>query len=201
MNIKQLYQKINEDFFLKNFIVKAQITYEELSIIVKKDNLLKVLMKLKKEKQYLFGVLIDICGVDFPDKKDRFTIVYQLLSLVNNQRIRVKVQVTDQDFVPSVRNIFSSAHWYEREIWDMYGVLFKGNDDLRRILTDYGFSGFPMRKDFPVTGNVEVRYDIEKQRVIYESVKLAQEFRNFDTKSPWEGHDYVLPGDEKANNK
>ncbi|MBY0580663.1 MAG: NADH-quinone oxidoreductase subunit C, partial [Rickettsiales bacterium] len=124
--------------------------------------------------------------------------VYQLLSIEHNLRIKVKVEVSDEDFIPTVKDVFSSAHWYEREVWDMYGIFFVGNDDLRRILTDYGFSGFPMRKDFPLTGNVEVRYDLEKQKVIYEPVKLAQEFRDFDFKSPWEGEDYILPGDEKA---
>ena len=201
MNVEKLYQKVNEDYLLKDSIVKMQITYKELLIIVKKKNLLDVLIKLKEGEEYLFAVLIDICGVDFPDKDNRFTIVYQLLSLVHNQRIRVQIQVSDEDFVPSIKNIFGSAHWYEREVWDMYGILFEGNDDLRRILTDYGFSGFPMRKDFPVTGNVEIRYDIEKQKIVYEPVKLAQEFRNFDVRSPWEGHDYVLPGDEKVDNE
>ena len=142
--------------------------------------------------------MIDICGVDYPKKEKRFTVVYQLLSIEHNLRIKVKVEVSSEDFVPTVKDIFSSAHWYEREIWDMYGIFFVGNDDLRRILTDYGFSGFPMRKDFPLTGHTEVRYDSEKQKVVYEPVKLAQEFRDFDFKSPWEGEDYILPGDEKA---
>ncbi len=201
MDIKILSQIIINDNVLNRLIIETQITYQELSILVKKDSLEQVMIKLKKEEAYSFGVLIDICGIDYPNKKSRFTVVYQLLSLKHNQRIKVKVETSDEDFIPSIKSIFSTAHWYEREVWDMYGIFFEGNDDLRRILTDYGFSGFPMRKDFPLTGNVEVRYDMEKQKIIYEPVKLAQEFRDFDFQSPWEGEEYILPGDEKTTKK
>ena len=198
MDIKNLLKKIKADSELKSLINKSEISFNELIITIEKDNLKKVLIRLKECKDYLFRILIDICGVDYPDKKKRFNIVYQLLSLEKNLRIRVKVESSEEDLIPSVVNIFTNAHWYEREVWDMYGIFFVGNNDLRRILTDYGFSGHPMKKDFPLTGNVEVTYDAEKQKVIYEPVKLAQEFRNFDFKAPWEGEDYILPGDEKA---
>ena len=148
-----------------------------------------------------FKQLIDICGVDYPARVKRFEVVYQLLSLRRNQRIRVKVRVSDMVAVPSITEIYSNAEWFEREAWDMYGVRFENNPDLRRILTDYGFEGHPQRKDFPLTGYKEVRYDPEKQRVVYEPVVLDQEFRNFDFVSPWEGTEYVLPGDEKATDE
>jgi len=138
---------------------------------------------------------MDICGVDWPERPERFDVVYNLLSLKHNQRIRVKVAVREDEPVPSVVGIFPSAGWYEREVWDLYGVPFAGNPDLRRILTDYGFDGHPLRKDFPLTGFVELRYDDEQKRVVYEPVKLTQDFRSFDFLSPWEG---MLAGDEKA---
>jgi NADH-quinone oxidoreductase subunit C len=143
-------------------------------------------------------MLVDICGADYPEREKRFEVVYNLLSLRHNQRIRVKVPCGENDIVPSVVGIYSAAGWYERETWDLYGVLFSDNPDLRRILTDYGFEGHPLRKDFPLTGFVEVRYDEEQKRVIYEPVKLTQAFRSFDFMSPWEGARYILPGDEKA---
>jgi NADH-quinone oxidoreductase subunit C len=198
MDAQQLSKKLQNDKRLEDLISDFHISFDELSITVSEGDLKQVLIILRDEHNYLFKMLIDICGVDDPKKDKRFTVVYQLLSIEHNLRIKVKVEVSDEDFVPTVKDVFSSAHWYEREVWDMYGIFFVGNDDLRRILTDYGFSGFPMRKDFPLTGNVEVRYDLEKQKVIYEPVKLAQEFRDFDFKSPWEGEDYILPGDEKA---
>lgn len=198
MNVQQLSKKLKSNKKLKNLILDSHISFDELSITVAEDDLKAALIILKDGESYLFRILIDICGVDYPKKEKRFTVVYQLLSIEHNLRIKVKVEVFSDNFVPTIKDIFSSAHWYEREIWDMYGIFFVGNDDLRRILTDYGFSGFPMRKDFPLTGNVEVRYDSEKQKVVYEPVKLAQEFRDFDFKSPWEGEDYILPGDEKA---
>ena len=198
MDIKNLLKKIKADSDLKLLINKSEISFNELTIIVEKKNLKRVLTRLKECKDYLFRILIDICGVDYPSRDKRFNVVYQLLSIEKNLRIRIKVEAFEEDLVPSAIDIFTCAHWYEREIWDMYGIFFVGNNDLRRILTDYGFSGHPMKKDFPLTGNVEVRYDAEKQKVIYEPVKLAQEFRNFDFKTPWEGEDYILPGDEKA---
>jgi NADH-quinone oxidoreductase subunit C len=198
MDAQQLSKKLQNDKRLEDLIRDFYISFEELSITVSESDLKQVLIILRDEQSYLFKILLDICGVDYPKKDKRFTVVYQLLSIEHNLRIKVKVEVSDEDFIPTVKDVFSSAHWYEREVWDMYGIFFVGNDDLRRILTDYGFSGFPMRKDFPLTGNVEVRYDLEKQKVIYEPVKLAQEFRDFDFKSPWEGEDYILPGDEKA---
>ena len=143
-------------------------------------------------------MLISICAVDYPENSNRFEVVYNLLSLTLNHRIKVKIKISDDEIVPSVTSLFASANWYEREVWDMFGIMFKGNNDLRRILTDYGFEGHPLRKDFPLTGHTEVRYDIEKRRVCYEKVHLAQEFRNFDLTSPWEGTLYdELPGDEK----
>jgi NADH-quinone oxidoreductase subunit C len=199
MSVQQLSKKLQSDNKLQNLIVDSHISFDELSITVVEDDLEGALIILRDGENYLFRMLIDICGVDYPKKEKRFTVVYQLLSIEHNLRIKVKVEVSSEDFVPTVKYIFSSAHWYEREIWDMYGIFFVGNDDLRRILTDYGFSGFPMRKDFPLTGHTEVRYDSEKQKVVYEPVKLAQEFRDFDFKSPWEGEDYILPGDEKAS--
>ena len=198
MSVQQLSKKLQSDKKLQNLILDSHISFDELSITVDEDDLKDTMIILRDGKDYLFRILIDICGVDYPKKEKRFTVVYQLLSIEHNLRIKVKVEVSCDDFVPTVKDIFSSAHWYEREVWDMYGIFFIGNDDLRRILTDYGFSGFPMRKDFPLTGHTEVRYDSEKQKVIYEPVKLAQEFRDFDFKSPWEGEDYILPGDEKA---
>jgi NADH-quinone oxidoreductase subunit C len=143
-------------------------------------------------------VLIDICGVDYPEREQRFEVVYHLLSPRENQRIRVKCETDEKTPVPSVVAVFPAANWFEREAYDMYGIMFSGHPDLRRILTDYGFQGFPLRKDFPLTGYVEVRYDDAQKRVVYEPVKLTQEFRSFDFMSPWEGTDYVLPGDEKA---
>jgi len=146
----------------------------------------------------LFEVLIDICGVDYPEREQRFDVVYHLLSPRLNQRIRLKCRTDETTAVPSVIEVFPGANWYEREAYDMYGILFSGHPDLRRILTDYGFQGYPLRKDFPLTGYVEVRYDDDQKRVVYEPVKLTQEFRSFDFESPWEGTHYVLPGDEKA---
>jgi NADH-quinone oxidoreductase subunit C len=146
----------------------------------------------------LFKELVDLCGVDYPERERRFEVVYHLLSLKNNQRIRVKVETDESTPVPSVVELFSTAGWFEREAWDMYGIYFADHPDLRRILTDYGFEGHPLRKDFPLTGHVELRYDDEQKRVVYEPVRLRQDFRTFDFLSPWEGGGGVLPGDEKA---
>lgn len=161
-------------------------------------NIISFLGLLRDNSSFRFKQLVDICGVDYPGREKRFEVVYQLLSFKNNLRLTVKLAVNEGEAVPSVVRVFPSANWYEREVWDMYGVHFSGHPDLRRILSDYGFSGHAQRKDFPLTGHVEVRYDPEKQRVVYEPVKLNQEFRNFDFMSPWEGARYVLPGDEKV---
>jgi NADH-quinone oxidoreductase subunit C len=177
----------------------TQIAYGELTVRVPREGIAKVLEFLRDDPKCLFEVLIDICGVDYPGREQRFDVVYHLLSPRLNQRIRVKCETDEESPVPSIVELFPAANWFEREAYDMYGILFAGHPDLRRLLTDYGFQGFPLRKDFPLTGYVEVRYDDEQKRVIYEPVKLTQEFRRFDFESPWEGVDYVLPGDEKAS--
>ena len=179
-------------------MVGSEIRHRELSIRVERDELAEVLRFLRDDPKCRFTVLCDICGVDYPDRPLRFEVVYNLLSMSLNQRIRLKVETNEDDPVPSATGIFSSAGWWEREAWDLFGIYFEGNPDLRRILTDYGFEGHPMRKDFPLTGYVEVRYDEEQKRVVYEPVRLQQEFRRFDFLSPWEGMDKILPGDEKA---
>jgi NADH-quinone oxidoreductase subunit C len=170
----------------------------ELALRARRESVPRVLTFLRDDATMLFKQLVDVCGVDWPGRPDRFQIVYNLLSLRHNRRIRVTTTTDAVTPVPSAVGVFSTAGWYEREIWDMYGVLFAGNPDLRRILTDYGFEGHPLRKDFPLTGHVEVRYDDEQKRVVYEPVKLAQAFRDFDFLSPWEGAAPRLPGDEKA---
>ena len=170
----------------------------ELTLHVAHGDIVRVLTALRDDAECLFQVLIDICGVDYPEREKRFEVVYHLLSPRKNQRIRVKCETDESTPVPSAVGVFAAANWFEREAYDMYGILFSDHPDLRRILTDYGFQGFPLRKDFPLTGYVEVRYDDAQKRVIYEPVKLTQEFRSFDFMSPWEGTDYVLPGDEKA---
>lgn len=169
---------------------------DELSLIVQRDALADVLQILRDEHDY--QQLMEIAGVDYPDRAERFEVCYHLLSLTLNHRIRIKVSTDEDNPVPSVTHLWPVAGWLEREVFDLYGVIFSGNPDLRRILTDYGFKGHPFRKDFPLTGYVEMRYSEEAKRVIYEPVELAQDFRSFDFTSPWEGADYVLPGDEKA---
>jgi len=177
---------------------ECAIDKDLIVVRVEAKHLPRVLAFLKENSRCLFKQLIDVFGVDYPEKEARFEVNYNLLSLKANARAVVKVCVDEAQPVPSVVGLFPAAGWFERETWDMYGVRFEGNPDLRRILTDYGFEGHPLRKDFPLTGYREVRYDIEKKRVVYEPVQLQQEFRNFDFLSPWEGSDYVLPGDEKA---
>lgn len=164
----------------------------------KRDDIVKVITTLRDDPKCQFTQLIDVCGADYPERPERFEIVYHLLSMNLNARVRVKVNATESTPVPSIVDIHPCANWLEREVWDMYGVYFTGHPDLRRILTDYGFDGHPLRKDFPLTGYVEMRYDEEQKRVIYEPVKLPQDFRSFDFLSPWEGIQKVLPGDEKA---
>lgn len=179
-------------------IAEAVIAYGELTLIVDPDKLVDVVSFLRRDAQCQFVSIIDVCGADYPQRAKRFDVVYHLLSPRQNQRIRVKVFTDEDTAVPSITDVFPGADWYEREAYDLYGILFSGHPDLRRILTDYGFEGHPLRKDFPLTGFVEVRFDDEAKRVVYEPVELKQEFRNFDFLSPWEGTDYVLPGDEKA---
>ncbi len=178
--------------------VTNEITFGELTLHAEAANILDVLTFLRDDAECKFVCFIDICGADYPTREMRFDVVYHLLSPHKNTRIRVKIQADEETQVPSAISVFPAANWYERETFDLYGILFSGHPDLRRILTDYGFSGHPLRKDFPVTGHVEVRYDDEAKRVVYEPVKLVQEMRQFDYLSPWEGTEYVLPGDEKA---
>ena len=172
---------------------------DELIVTARASAVVEVLTHLRDDTSCQFKVLVDLCGVDYPEREQRFEVVYNLLSLRHNQRIRVKIRVGEDALVPTATGVFRSAGWYERETWDLYGIPFADNPDLRRILTDYGFEGHPMRKDFPLTGQVEVRYDETQKRVVYDPVKLTQEFRNFDFLSPWEGMNHVLPGDEKAD--
>ncbi|MBB3591634.1 NADH-quinone oxidoreductase subunit C [Rhizobium sp. BK529] len=181
-----------------NLIAASQLKYGELTLTTTGDNLIPLLTFLRDDAKCAFVNLTDICGVDWPQREQRFDVVYHLLSPKKNLRIRVKVATDEDTPVPSACAVYPGADWFERETWDMYGVLFTGHPDLRRILTDYGFEGHPLRKDFPTTGFVEVRYDDAAKRVVYEPVELKQEFRNFDFLSPWEGTEYVLPGDEKA---
>ena len=168
----------------------------EIRLDVKRENIVDAMRTLRDELAY--QQLMEIAGVDYPDRAERFEVVYCLLSLTRNHRLRVHVATDEVKPVPSVTGLWPVAGWLEREVYDMYGVLFEGNPDLRRILTDYGFQGHPQRKDFPLTGFVELRYSEEEKRVVYQPVKLAQDFRNFDFMSPWEGAEYILPGDEKA---
>ena len=173
----------------------------ELVVGARLEAIDQVLKFLRDDINCQFKLLMDICGVDYPEREQRFEIVYNLLSLTHNLRIRIKVACGEDEPVPTATGVFSSAAWWEREVWDLYGVMFSGHPDLRRILTDYGFEGHPLRKDFPLTGYVEMRYDDEKKRVVYEPVKLTQEYRSFDFLSPWEGVQARLPGDEKAEDQ
>ena len=179
-------------------VIKTETAHGELMATVKRDSIRRVLTFLRDDPKCLFTMLVDICGVDYPDRAERFDVVYNLLSLKHNLRIRLKVATDEETPVPSAVSIYSAAGWFERETWDLYGVYFADHPDLRRILTDYGFEGHPLRKDFPLTGYVELRYDETQKRVVYEPVRLKQEFRSFDFLSPWEGMNDVLPGDEKA---
>lgn len=179
--------------------VEAQVAFGELTLVAPRERIAEVLLGLRD--RFGFQQLLDLCGVDYPDRRERFEVVYHLLSMTRNARVRVKVSTDEVQPVPTAVEVYPAAGWFEREAFDMYGMLFEGNPDMRRLLTDYGFEGHPLRKDFPMTGYVEVRYDEEQKRVVYEPVKLTQEFRQFDFLSPWEGAEYpapVLPGDEKA---
>ena len=172
---------------------------EPVSIKLLTSDLIPILKLLKNNKLYAFKILIDIFGVDYPSKSKRFEINYNLLSVKHNYRINLKIEVTEEEEVPSIVDLYNAAGWFEREVWDMYGVKFTGNPDLRRILTDYGFEGHPLRKDFPLTGYKEVRYDFEKKKVVYEDVSLTQEYRNFDFEGPWKGTQYKIKEElEKA---
>lgn len=179
-------------------LTKWAIGVDMLTLDVPAAAIVEVVTLLRDDPRCLFVNFTDVSGVDYPSRELRFDVVYHLLSPKHNMRVRVKVATDEATPVPSVTSVFPGADWFERETYDMYGVLFTGHPDLRRLLTDYGFDGHPLRKDFPMTGFVEVRYDDEVKRVVYEPVRLTQEFRNFDFMSPWEGTDYVLPGDEKA---
>ena len=183
---------------LSDAVLATEIRAGELCCRVEREALSRVLQFLRDDPRCGFTVLCDICGVDYPDRPLRFEVVYNLLSMRHNQRIRLKVSTDEEQPVPSAVDLFSCAGWWEREAWDLFGIYFADNPDLRRILTDYGFEGHPLRKDFPLTGYVEVRYDEDQKAVVYEPVRLQQEFRNFDFLSPWEGMDKILPGDEKA---
>jgi NADH-quinone oxidoreductase subunit C len=179
-------------------VTRYTVDFGELTVAARAADIVAVMRFLRDDANCRFLNLIDITAVDWPGREQRFDVVYHLLSPQHNTRVRVKAQTDEVTPVPSIIEVFAGADWYEREVYDLYGIVFAGHPDMRRILTDYGFEGHPLRKDFPLTGFVEVRYDDELKRVVYEPVRLAQEFRNFDFLSPWEGTDYVLPGDEKA---
>ena len=183
---------------LPGVVTDSKFAVGELTLTVGREDIVRTLTLLRDDAECAFTILIDICGVDYPTRALRFDVVYHLLSMRKNARLRLKVMTEENVPVPSVVSIYPAANWFEREAFDMYGILFSDHPDLRRLLTDYGFAGNPLRKDFPLTGYVEVRYDDEQKRVVYEPVKLVQEFRDFDFMSPWEGARYVLPGDEKA---
>lgn len=179
--------------------VEAQLAFGELTLIAPRAQIVQILTDLRD--RFGFQQLLDVCGADYPDRLERFEVVYHLLSMTRNARVRVKLVTDEAQPVPSAIPVYPSAGWFEREAFDMFGILFSDHPDLRRLLTDYGFEGYPLRKDFPMTGHVEVRWDEEQRRVVHEPVRLQQEFRQFDFLSPWEGADYpapVLPGDEKA---
>jgi NADH-quinone oxidoreductase subunit C len=179
-------------------IPAVEVAYGELMVNARREAIERVLQFLRDDAACSFKLLVDICGVDYPDREERFDVVYNLLSLNHNHRVRVKVATDEATPVPTATAVFSTANWFEREVWDLYGVFFEDHPDLRRIMTDYGFQGHPLRKDFPLTGYVEPRYDNAQKRVVYEPVKLVQEFRSFDFLSPWEGMTPTLPGDEKV---
>ncbi len=186
---------------LPEAVIDVEVVHGELMVRVQRNAIVRVLKFLRDDSACHFKCLMDVCGVDYPGRDERFEVVYNLLSLRHNQRIRIKLTTDEETPVPSVTGVFNSAGWWEREAWDLFGIYFSDHPDLRRILTDYGFEGHPMRKDFPLTGFVEMRYDETQKRVIYEPVQLTQEFRRFDFMSPWESAEYVLPGDEKAGNE
>ncbi|MCD9146429.1 NADH-quinone oxidoreductase subunit C [Pseudophaeobacter flagellatus] len=178
-------------------VLSWDVAYDELNVDVAPANIAGLVEFLKTDSNCRFSSLVDITAVDYPERGKRFEVVYHFLSMYRNQRIRLRVSIREDDMVPSIVAVHPSANWFEREVFDMFGILFSGHPDLRRILTDYGFRGYPLRKDFPTTGYTEVRYDEAEKRVVYEPVNLVQEYRQFDFMSPWEGAEYILPGDEK----
>ncbi|MBY8975321.1 NADH-quinone oxidoreductase subunit C [Rhodobacteraceae bacterium NNCM2] len=178
-------------------VASFHVSHGELTLVSTPTGLPVLVSFLRDNSSCQFTTMIDITAVDYPDREDRFEVVYHFLSMQQNQRIRVKVMAGEETVIPSITTIHPSANWFEREVFDMYGILFSGHPDLRRILTDYGFRGYPLRKDFPTTGYTEVRYDETQKRVVYEPVELVQDYRQFDFMSPWEGAEYILPGDEK----
>ena len=184
---------------LPGAVLGQSIAFGELTLAIAPAQIVHALTYLRDGPECRFTLLVDITGVDWPQREKRFDVVYHLLSLVGNRRIRLKLEIDENTSVPSAVGTFPAANWFERETFDMYGITFADHPDLRRLLTDYGFSGYPLRKDFPLTGYVELRYDEEQKRVVYQPVDLVQEFRDFDFMSPWEGARYVLPGDEKAS--
>jgi len=186
----ELLKEIQSFDFLNSVISDINVSEYELSFNIEHTNIVKTLRFLRDEPLLSFTQLIDLCGIDWPEKKERFQVAYNLLSMNNNSRIRVKSSTDNNNTLPSITKLFPSSDWYEREAFDLFGIKFEGHKDLRRILTDYGFEGYPLRKDFPLTGYVEVKYDEEKKRVVYEPVKLEQEYRDFDFESPWEGVEY-----------
>ncbi len=179
-------------------VLGFEVAHGELTVDVAAPNILGLVDFLKSDPSCKFSTLVDITAVDYPQRPKRFDVVYHFLSMYQNQRIRLRVAAREEDMIASITSVHPSANWFEREVFDMFGILFSGHPDLRRILTDYGFRGHPLRKDFPTTGYTEVRYDEAQKRVVYEPVKLVQEYRQFDFMSPWEGADYILPGDEKG---
>ncbi len=184
---------------LPDAVLRTEVLRGELVVWVKRDMAVVAATFLRDDAQCDCKMLIDICGVDYPEREERFEVVYHFLSHRQNHRVRMKIATDEDTPVPSITDVFSCADWFEREAFDLFGILFAGHPDLRRILTDYGFEGHPLRKDFPLTGHVEVRYDEEQKRVVYEPVRLTQDFRTFDFLSPWEGPERLLPGDEKAD--
>ena len=179
-------------------VIGWDVAYDELNVDVALNNIVAFVEFLKTDVNCRFSTLVDITAVDYPERAKRFDVVYHFLSMYQNQRIRLRVAVREDEVVPSIIDVHPSSNWFEREVFDMFGILFSGHPDLRRLLTDYGFRGHPLRKDFPTTGYTEVRYDETQKRVVYEPVKLVQEYRQFDFMSPWEGAEYILPGDEKS---
>lgn len=178
-------------------VIATEVAHGELTVTATLNGIVDFIGFLKNDRSTQFSTLVDITAVDYPTREKRFDVIYHLLSMYRNHRIRVRVEMREDDLVPSITSVHPSANWFEREVFDMYGLMFSGHPDLRRILTDYGFRGYPLRKDFPTTGYTEVRYDDKEKRVVYEPVSLVQEYRQFDFMSPWEGAEYILPGDEK----
>jgi len=197
--LNQLAELISDS--QENAVISTTIAHGELTVNATLNGLLDLVEFLKAKGECRFSTLVDITAVDYPTRERRFDVVYHFLSMYQNQRIRLKVSIREDEIMPSITAIHPSAGWFEREVFDMFGILFSGHPDMRRLLTDYGFRGHPLRKDFPTTGYSEVRYDEMEKRVVYEPVSLVQEYRQFDFMSPWEGAEYILPGDDKADGK